>query len=547
MIPTLHPLDPRRLFAAGDLVDTFGHHGLAFTPYELYQADLSVVRPTPAGKLLAGVADQSYRKTRPGVDADFVQYNADGSPDESFGTAGHADSFFTTVRQITVRSDGKFFALGSDLDFSTVHGGKADDVGVVSGNTNWYVALFRADGTPDRSFGDRGRVKLDLPPSVQEIGTRLSTNASSFLDANGRVTLLADYRADGPKSGLEPAIFRFTADGSPDPRFYGGPLRLQGRGERLSAESMALTQGSLFVTGVRSFRHRDTTFLERISTDGNVVPSFGTRGRVTVASAPATAPAVSVAADGGVFVSADAPETVDGTFHSTDYLRKFHADGTTDATFGDDGLVTPAATGTPLSLPDGGVVVYDGYDRTQRFNARGKADPVFGTVGAFASYSPVVVGDAIYAPALTQYQKNRRGKRVDRGYVVALSLGDAGGRSPVTVSGGHVRFVGTSDDDRDMQVSAGATYAAPTALTFNLDDEWSRTIPLAGVTTIDLYGEAGDDDLIADLKNVKGVTTVLHGGPGADALNGTGPNITGYGDAGNDVVQGDIKNDGNAE
>ena len=176
MISHPHALEPRRLYAAGDPLDSFGRHGRALTPYELYTADLGVVKPTPAGKLLAGVADQLFRKTQPGVTADFVQFNADGSPDASFGTDGHADSFFTTVRQIAVRSDGKFYALGSDLDFTAGHGGYSDD-------------------RLDRSNGTRDRVRVDLDPTMKQVGT---------------------------SSGPKPAGFRVDAGGALDPRFDGG-------------------------------------------------------------------------------------------------------------------------------------------------------------------------------------------------------------------------------------------------------------------------------------------------------------------------------------
>ena len=94
----LQSLESRRLFAAGDPVDNFGSHGEA--PLVVSGGEFSDIERTPDGKLIVAAA-QYY-----GNSGDFVRFNADGSPDTSFGDNGVVDSPLGSTRKLAVRSDG---------------------------------------------------------------------------------------------------------------------------------------------------------------------------------------------------------------------------------------------------------------------------------------------------------------------------------------------------------------------------------------------------------------------------------------------------------
>ena len=537
-------LEPRQLFAAGDPLDTFGDHGQAFTPYELYSAEMSQVATTPGGKLLAAVGLQSFRSTRPGVAADFVQFNADGSPDMSFGSDGYVDSFFTTVRRISVRSDGKFYALGSTRDMSADIGSTESAAAAVTGIDKWYVARFLPNGQLDHSFGVRGKVAIRLyDRSVHEIGfLGESVNGSSYLDTDGRLTLLANYRPSRKSAATESAVFRYNASGYADSTFNGGsPVVLNTATYQLESQTMTLApDGGVLVTAVILHRRNESTVIKRLNADGTPDTAFGQAGLLAVDRRPTQVPTAAVAADGSVFVSGNFNEYVNGVYTSSYSVLKFKADSTPDTAFAGGRVTFRGFTGLYPLLPlaDGGVMVGGADGSLQRLHADGSVDAAFGSVEN-SSRMLVLSDDAVFALRNdAQTQVNRQRKPVSRFGVTAISLGGTDD-GPVGILKKHLRFDGTSGDD-SMQVTVVPSLSGSgTKLKFRRGF-WTRTVPLAAVTSVDVLGWGGDDDIRATWNAAIGFPIVLHGGPGDDSLTGYGPNITAFGDAGDDTVHGDL-------
>jgi len=102
--------------------------------------------------LIAGSATAPSAATS-GASSAFAlaRFKSDGQPDENFGDSGVVKTLFTALDDI-----GRALALDAD--------GRIVVVGQSSNrlNSNFAVARYQPDGTPDSSFGDGGKVMVDF-------------------------------------------------------------------------------------------------------------------------------------------------------------------------------------------------------------------------------------------------------------------------------------------------------------------------------------------------------------------------------------------------
>src|SRR5205807_1340610 len=88
------------------------------------------------------------------VDFAVARYNPDGSLDASFGTGGLVTTDFASgsdfASAVTLQPDGKIVVAG------TAYTGTGSD---------FAVARYDADGSPDSTFGSGGKVTTDLGSS----------------------------------------------------------------------------------------------------------------------------------------------------------------------------------------------------------------------------------------------------------------------------------------------------------------------------------------------------------------------------------------------
>jgi uncharacterized delta-60 repeat protein len=177
-----------RYDAQGQLDATFGAGGKIRTDFRTAllaaQSDGKVVL---AGSL-AGAS---------GSGPEVARYNADGSPDATFGTGGQvAVPAALFVAAVAVEPDGKILLAGTGSNPT----GPAESV----------LVRLNAEGTPDAGFGTGGTVgDVALPQAV-----------ALALQADGRI-LVAGTDA-GPTPGVPDsnlALARYRADGSLDPSF----------------------------------------------------------------------------------------------------------------------------------------------------------------------------------------------------------------------------------------------------------------------------------------------------------------------------------------
>ena len=137
-----------RFNSNGSLDSTFGLGGKVQTDFSGFSDFAYSVIVRPDGKIVVGGSSQTVR----GFDFALARYNANGSLDSTFGSGGKVTlDFFSREDEalaIAEQSDGKIVAVGY------VGGsGNLEDFG---------LARFNADGSVDSTFGTEGKVATDF-------------------------------------------------------------------------------------------------------------------------------------------------------------------------------------------------------------------------------------------------------------------------------------------------------------------------------------------------------------------------------------------------
>lgn len=346
----------------GDLDHAFGTEGRVLT--DLGGADDAaygvVVQPT--GKVV--VAGGNSGSTL------VWRYNADGSPDGSFGSGGRvALPWGRPARALVAQPDGALVVLGS--------GGATVD-----------VARMTADGAVDGSFGSSGTVRVPA-------GAGTSANAMLLL-GDGRILVAGGRNGNVLLARLLPA-------GGVDPSLGTGGIAEVDLGRQEVANAVAMSpDGRIHVVGEASDGSgfasvhlpsgaRDNTFgnlqtdvplravgfdrdLRVVAGDGTLdVAALGPGGVVQAARAAARQP------DGRIVVLAESSGVIG--------LLRYTTDGGLDPSFGVGGKVLSDRAWNPVALvvQAGGRIVVAGTHRDSvalvGFRPDGSLDPTFGTAG----------------------------------------------------------------------------------------------------------------------------------------------------------------------
>lgn len=166
-------------------------------------ADIAI---QPDGKVVAAGTERSFEDGSSYEVLALARYNADGSPDTSFGKGGKAvmaaGKGLSDPTSVTLQPDGKI-VLGGTFNAT---------------NTNKQFALARwnADGSLDTSFGDGGRVSTHVGMGWE--GSYGDQGRSVTVQADGKI-LLGGFTQVGNTFATDFALVRYNADGSLDRSF----------------------------------------------------------------------------------------------------------------------------------------------------------------------------------------------------------------------------------------------------------------------------------------------------------------------------------------
>ena len=244
----------------------------------------------------------------------ITQLDQAGGGNSSFGSAG-------MLRQ----PDGLLVLAGTRLSSS--------------GDQDFSVARFHADGSLDTSLGSDGRTLIDTGCIHSA-----DVTASVLMQPDGRLVLVGwsgSNRGDGDFSAM-----RLLANGSPDPSFgTGGKVTLDASGiQQADSARCVLIQpdGKLVLAGVCGNSSGFSDFVVvRLNADGSPDSSFGTHGRVQMDAGGIgsfnVADSIVIQADGKLVVAGSGfTAQADRNFH----VLRLNTDGSLDTGFGSDGKLS---------------------------------------------------------------------------------------------------------------------------------------------------------------------------------------------------------------
>ena len=186
----------------GTLDNTFGRGGKVRTDFPGLAAVSSAVVIQPDGKIV--VAGGAFPQFTFAGNFEVVRYNPNGSLDRSFGNGGIVTTTFpegSYAFDVALQADGKIIAAGTVfVDFNPGD----------SSNTDFALARYNPDGTPDATFGNGGQVSTDF------LG--LEDDAFSVLiQPDGKIVAIGS--ANDPATFYDFAAVRYLSNGTLDTTF----------------------------------------------------------------------------------------------------------------------------------------------------------------------------------------------------------------------------------------------------------------------------------------------------------------------------------------
>src|SRR5437764_1524404 len=186
----------------GTLDNTFGARGRVRTDFPGLAAVPSAVLIQPDGKIV--VAGGAFPLFTFAGNFEVVRYNPNGSLDTSFGNGGIVTTNFpegSYAFDVALQPDGKIIAAGTVF---------VDFIPGEPSNTDFALARYNPDGTPDATFGNGGQVSTDF------VG--LEDDAFSVLiQPDGKIVAVGS--ADSPATYYDFAAVRYLSNGTIDTTF----------------------------------------------------------------------------------------------------------------------------------------------------------------------------------------------------------------------------------------------------------------------------------------------------------------------------------------
>jgi len=186
----------------GTLDTTFGRGGKVRTDFPGLAAVPSAVVIQPDGKIV--VAGGAFPLFTFAGNFEVVRYNPNGSLDGSFGNGGIVTTTFpegSYAFDVALQPDGKIIAAGTVF---------VDFIPGESSNTDFALARYNPDGTPDATFGNGGQVSTDF------VG--LEDDAFSILiQPDGKIVAVGS--ANDPATFYDFAAARYLSNGTIDTTF----------------------------------------------------------------------------------------------------------------------------------------------------------------------------------------------------------------------------------------------------------------------------------------------------------------------------------------
>jgi uncharacterized delta-60 repeat protein len=349
-----------RFNSDGTTDNSFGSSGVVLTDFGGSTDEAYAVLVQPDGKIVvAGKGMATYTDDPSTYDFAVARYNANGTPDNTFGVGGKVLTDLGSLSSdfacaAALQADGKIVLAGYTSD------------GV--GAPDFAIARYNSNGTLDSTFAG-GVVILDIAGGTWDV-------AYSVLVQSDQKILVGGCTANS--GAYDFALARFNSNGTPDGSFdTDGKLTADLGGMYDLVLSMALQSDGKILAAGHSHNGSDYDFaLARFNSDGSFDNTFDGDGKLNAGfgtSSSEQATSVAVQADGKILLAGNASA---GSSSGADFaLMRFNSDGSFDNSFDSDGKVLTDFGGTLNSeyinsialQPDGKIVAVG--DKGQNFSS----------------------------------------------------------------------------------------------------------------------------------------------------------------------------------
>jgi uncharacterized delta-60 repeat protein len=347
--PGVEWLEDRTLLNGGGLDPTFGKAGQALTDVNGSLNDTAQSVVQQADGKLVVVGTS-------GGQLSLARYNPDGSLDVTFGRGGQAvtglDTRYPRPAGVIIRPDGKMDVLLNTINYP---------IGLVAdsqlarpiNNNSFSVIQFNADGSLDAHYGHAGIAKITMGPGLQGV-------SALALEADGKLLVAGTFNSysAGGSTGSDFLLMRISADGSLDTTFgtRGIVTTDFASSDDAAAGIVVQADGRIVVAGATNNYQAGTSgfAVARYKADGSLDSRFGTGGKVTTDFTGAHAAGVVLQPDGRIVVAGNVYQAIGPIGHQNVALARYNADGTLDNAFGSGGKQT-ADFGTGFTM--GGIAL----------------------------------------------------------------------------------------------------------------------------------------------------------------------------------------------
>ncbi len=315
-----------RYNSSGTLDASFGSNGKIVTPSYLEHVGVKTVLQ-PDGKIVAIGRRLTLNNAGNQIIADdfaVFRYNANGTPDASFGTggkvftsveAGRFEAYYADSRDVVLQPDGKIVVMG----FIFVNGS----------GYKFGIVRYDPDGSLDNNFGTSGKV---ITAMASNFGPDCDVN-SMLLQPDGKIVLVGRYHYDI-------ILVRYNPDGSLDSGFGTNGKFVHATTDRDGGWDSVLQPDGKIVVGSEFYDK-----IVRYNADGSVDTSFDVNGIVRTESGYWWGTSIALQPDGKIvgFGSGMLSPGANPTWGFA--ALRLNPNGSADTSFGTNGrLLTPVGT-----------------------------------------------------------------------------------------------------------------------------------------------------------------------------------------------------------
>ena len=536
-----------RINTDGSIDDGFGNNSNGLVLGDInsgIDADVFLLTIQPDGKILTGGYNADFSNSTPSSPYTCFRYNPDGSPDNTFGSDGKFADFFPAnyfnYSYVFLQGDGKLLATsGSNVngnndlfvnrfnadgtpDNTFGQNGSVDLNSLATGmsyfqpdgkiialnysnsNPNGYDILltrYLPDGSPDPGFGSGGTVTTDL-------GGNESPYRVTF-QPDGKIVIAGAFRDE---NGSDLLVIRYNPDGSVDGSFgTGGYVRMNLDNED-QPQTIAVGPDGKIVIGISGYlfppdfsSFNFDIYFVRLNPDGSMDQSFADQGKLLFYRST----------DGNFLLSMQVLNNnkilftdffeLNNTGAFISRLYRLNADGTSDTNFGDNGKIS-CDVGSMVLQPDQKILVGGQRPNSQgnldftltRFSENGSIDPSFGTNGQ-TILSFTGLDNSLLFPSLSANSLFVAGTGIEKsgagvGIIAKFKIDDIGNAGSISCPANQT--VNTDNNSCSAKVNNIDPTVTPVGTTVNYT--------LAGATT-----GTGSGSVSGKTFN-KGVTTVTY-------------------------------------